>query len=352
VPRQRRSREQWVALGREALLALLDREHAVVWDEAEAKLSDVAPPAVHVDPHHLTTAKLLLLDEGIIAEATERTRGGRSIGVFHRIDVSGRATAIAKASARKRLLHARYLRWTTGDKSTAAIIGRAGEESLHNSIRAAAPAAGYRLVRPDGGQVRSLFDDDIPGGPLDHAAYLATVLDNGHPGETVLVPIEVKNRRGWIYPNSSQLYQLLYKAAALQEAHPETGIVPLLVCRRHAHTARVMAGELGFVVIQAKAQFIAYPSDAAQEHLTQVRNELGYDDLTTDLGPHPRTVGALERVLPQIALRQSERWAHFGPALLDEFQVLRRDNIPQPHRTYLMAALRESVRRLGGEVAW
>ena len=129
MPPPRRPKEHYVRLGRAALLELLAREHAAVWDEVEAKIADRVWPTLphYIEPHHLTTAKLSLLAEELIAESTAATRGGRPVSVLHLADVDGRRTAVSEAAGRKRLLHARYLRWTQGDKSTAAIIGRAGE---------------------------------------------------------------------------------------------------------------------------------------------------------------------------------------------------------------------------------
>lgn len=355
MPRKRpssRTRAEWVDLAIEALEELLDAEDAAVWDEIEAKVSDHTWPGMPhpIDPHHLTTAKLALLAGGAIEETTAATRGGRPISVLSPVSVGrGRATAIRKASARKRLLQARYQRWGFGDKSTAAILGPAGETVVRESIRAASPEAGYRLVTD--GQVRRLFGENVTGGPLDSAAYLPSVDENGIPGRTITVPVEVKNRRTWIYPNSPGLYQLLFKSAALQAKFPDQPLVPVLVCRRHHITAQWMAAELGFFVVSARAQFIRYPADAEVRLLDEVRDELGYTDLTTDLGPNDEVRGYLARGLPKIANRSAERWSHFGPALKDHFRTLRRE-IDQPERSRYMEDLREAVRRLGGEARW
>ena len=73
--------------------------------------------------------------------------------------------------------------------------------------------------------------------------------------------VEVKNTRGWIYPNSAELYQVLDKGAQLQIAHPEVPFIPLLICRRMQHTTQAMAADLGFFVVGSKAQFIDWPDN-------------------------------------------------------------------------------------------
>ena len=54
-----------------------------------------------------------------------------------------------------------------------------------------------------------------------------------------------------------ELHQVLYKAAALQVAHPDLGIVPVLMCVG-ARTFRPSGwlDSSGFQVIQARAQFL------------------------------------------------------------------------------------------------
>jgi hypothetical protein len=169
--------------------------------------------------------------------------------------------------------------------------------------------------------------------------------------DPLCVPVEVKNRRSWIYPNSAALYQLLAKAAALQIAQPDVGMVPVLVCRRAHITARRMAEDLGFFVISAQAQFVAWPRDADERFLEEVREGLGYFDLTTGLGAHPRTVGALARALPTVAIRSAERWRHFAPELHTSFRTLRLE-FPQPERTRYMQTLRAHAKSLGADKPW
>lgn len=36
--------------------------------------------------------------------------------------------------------------------------------------------------------------------------------DDGSPGGSVVIPVEVKNVRDWLYPSSPEPYQLLEKA--------------------------------------------------------------------------------------------------------------------------------------------
>jgi len=62
---------RYIDLGRRVITELLDQEDAVVWNEAEAKLSDrrwpTLPPSVRrIDPHHLSQARKELTDENVL----------------------------------------------------------------------------------------------------------------------------------------------------------------------------------------------------------------------------------------------------------------------------------------------
>ncbi len=63
------------ALAYVAAQELIDREHAVVWPEVEAKLADHpqegAPKGI--DPHHLTNARRRLVENEVIEEVDDVT---------------------------------------------------------------------------------------------------------------------------------------------------------------------------------------------------------------------------------------------------------------------------------------
>jgi hypothetical protein len=108
------------AIAYQAIIALLQAEHAAIWLEIEAKLADrpYHDPASGrllkggLNPHHLTNARKNLLEDEMIEEITQHTRGGTSINIMALSNRGRQKTAFEKAAARKRLLQARYLSWT------------------------------------------------------------------------------------------------------------------------------------------------------------------------------------------------------------------------------------------------
>jgi hypothetical protein len=260
--------------------------------------------------------------------------------VFHFADTRGRLTAIKRAAARKRLLQGRYQAWASGSAKVPGVMGPAAERVLHESLSAAAPH-GYRILRPEGGEVRELLGAPVPGGPLDNAAFFQPLDDAGAPLPAVLLPIEAKNIRSWVYPRAPELHQVLYKAAALQVAHPDLGIVPVLMCRRANVQTFWMAGQLGFQVIQARAQFL--PDSIKPELVQEVRTGLGYFDLTQSMGAHRPVVEQFTTTIPAVAAERAEQWSSSAPALHDHFQTLRDPGLSQAQRNQAMVELRQAA---------
>ncbi|HEX4701548.1 MAG TPA: hypothetical protein VH352_05410 [Pseudonocardiaceae bacterium] len=142
------TRDEWVALGRTAILELLEEQLAAPLVELEARVC--AQPWRNnpnpIDPHLLTQARRELLGAERIAEFSAATRGGSEIAVFHLNPIlRGKTRLVNDAAARKRLLIARWKSWARGSQHMPNLIGAGGEAVVHESLCAAAPY-GYRLI--------------------------------------------------------------------------------------------------------------------------------------------------------------------------------------------------------------
>lgn len=353
--------EEWRALAVVSLERLLNTELAVTQPEMEAKLSErkAGPPdgRPRPQPHHLTTARQRMLQAGILEQVKESTRGkDRTITTYSLTPGSKRAQRVA---ARKRLLQARYLSWgqQSSEWGEAAPIPAALERVIHASLVQAAPH-GYHLIRPDGGEVDRLFGAKVPGGPLDHAAHYTAVGADGMPLTPVTVPIEAKNLRQWIYPQTQELYQLLDKSAQLQQAHSNARLMPVLVCRQMHPLAGVMARQMGFHIISTWRQYVrpvvTRYDDTAQRKFEEVRDELGYN-----LEPHEdaveQMVNQFIKTLPKRTEEASQRWAEVcgRENVVEHLHDLRDDRLMYDERREVIAELGKAVGEvLGEEVRW
>ncbi len=270
--------EQWRSWAADAIQVLLEKEGAATQPGMEAKLADHKYGGVpyRIDPHHLTTGRNRLLRAGVIERHQEATRGGQVIATFLLADPS---KADLRKAGRKRLLHARFLSWSSSvNEWGAAPIPAALERVVHGSLLRATPD-GYRPLRPEGGEVGIIAGAPVPGGKMDNAAFYTGLTPGGHPQPTVLVTIEFKNVRQWIYPQPQELYQLLFKSVHLRLQHPNLPVFPVLVCRRAHYTTLKMAQHLGFHVISTQKQYVR-PAVAAKTEdelkFREVNNELAY----------------------------------------------------------------------------
>jgi hypothetical protein len=331
------NRNTYIRWAREALIELADLEHAFLRPEAFARISDTVWGDLRktVDPDLVSHAIDELKAEGVLHETAAPTRGGRTIPVLHFTNLTGRKAAFEAAAKRKRLLQGRYLGWALGTPGNPGIIGPAGEAVVRASLQAARAKVPLLLVN-EGREVNHFMGQPVKGGSLDCAGHLLT-LDQGIP-VPVNLPIEVKNTRGWMFPWSQELFQLLHKAALLQTADLGRHILPFLICRRMQFMTGRMAKELGFFVVGLRLQPILPAVDEAK--LQQVRNELGYFDLTPTVDPSETLVTRIE-TLAADAAKRAERWRLWAPPLLDYFEALREE---RSDRQEIMNELYDVVR--------
>jgi hypothetical protein len=351
-----RTVEQWREVAIECLRDFLSVERAFIVPELEAKLADQRWRGYpSINPHHLTTARLVLQRSQEISSQREQTRGGGWITTY---TSTSRVKDASRRAARKRLLYSRFLGWTRVSSDwNPAPIPAALERVVHSSLTAAAPH-GYRLLNPAGGEVRTIFNQRVPGGPVDNAAFHTALSDAGLPGATTLVPIEAKNIRQWVYPRTQELYQLLDKSSSLHQLHPEVAITPVFVCRRLQVTTAWMAQQMGFHVIETKTQYVrpvvAEKDDDARRKFEEVNQELGFN-LTTHEDEVAPMISQFADTLPRRMGNASERWrtvaAH--PRVPDLLAQLRDDEIPDDSRHGYLEELGQSVQEATGEdVGW
>jgi hypothetical protein len=302
----------------------------------------------------MSSARQELRAERIIEERSELTRGGRKITTLVPGAVPrGRGRLVERAAARKRLLHTRYMGWASGSgPGSHGLFGPGGEAVVHSALTAAAPY-GYRLVNPNGGDVRALMGRDVVGGSLDSAAYLQLmdVRTNSPTGESYLVLIEVKNIRHWLYPRHWEIHQLLYKAAVLQSDFPAMQVLPVLVCRRAQITTFRMASDLGVHVIQTKQQFVKPSAELDAARLDEVRRELHYRDLVVLDDPPEALVRHFTHTVPGKAAEMSGRWSEIAPYVVDVSNRLRSRQLNDTARERGVHELREYVEDVFGEVS-
>lgn len=306
-----------------------------------------------VNPHHLTVGRRRLLEAGVIESARQSTRGGQVVTTYLLADPSKKAQ---RAAGRKRLLLARFHGWSApttewGPKP----LPLALERVVHASLKRAAPY-GYHLLNPDGGEVTRIFDKPVGGGAVDNAAFYTPIVD-GVPGSTVLVVIEAKNVRQWIYPQTQEMYQLLDKCARLRALRPEQRILPVLVCRKQHYQTGAMAKQMGFHVIATWRQYIR-PIVGASE-VDRAKFDQVNDELAFNLALHDSDVDEMfdhfKKVIPKRINNDDapDRWSAVvaQPDVPGLLKSLRDDNVSGADRHNALMGLAEAVETATSEAA-
>lgn len=314
-------KERYVGLGEERILELLEEQHALIPTEIEARLAEIHkydqdPEVIH--PHLLSEALHNLEREGTILRTSAISVGNRRVDVIEPAEQRKRKTAIAKAASWKRKMYGRYLALASkSERYKEGRIGPAGERVLREGLLA---SQRINPVHDDGSEVRHILDTRL-NGPLDNAGFYVPIDTNRVPGTPITLLFEVKNVRRWIYPTSSELYQLLSKAATVQKNAPSHLVLPVLICRRAHYWTFSMAKDLGFFVLELKKQYVEREEDTT---LQEIRSALAFLDLTLvpEGGRSDKIDRSLTKTLPREAPNLAPRWQIAAPLLHDEIHAL------------------------------
>lgn len=324
----------------------LTEELAAVRPELVAQLSEYyfesTSERFNIDPHVANPAIARMLRAGRIVTALEPTRGGRRVETFCLAPdpFQSLSEAQKRAAARKRLLYARYLSWASGSRSRPGTAGPAAETAVRAALTG---VQGLALLAPGFGSVTNVFGVLLPG-PLDSAATVTM-----DPTQlSVISPIEVKNVRYWLYPNSEEPWQLIWKALALSAAEPSWKIAPVLICRRAHATLFWMARDLGVLVREMR---VSPMGDVDPAHLQEVVKGLGFSDLRVGAEPPKSLRPWIQDTLTQQAYRSATVWAETVAdetcrVLLEELAATRTSD-DRDNRTRLLTLLNIRCRALG-----
>jgi hypothetical protein len=189
------------------------------------------------------------------------------------------------------------------------------------------------------------------GGAIDNGLWI-TVFHGARPTGSVFAPIEVKNVRHWLYPWHAESYQLLHKAARLQQLEPELQIAPVLICRARQFQLDRMSRQMGFRVMNTRSQYLAPDAAIREDILTAIRQELGFDFLEVARGPDPAVTRALQS-LPTEAQMIAETWKAVGSQFSDSYEALREESLRGSNRSRELDDLKELVAdHTGDKVRW
>jgi len=332
--------EEWVEIGRAALLDLLVDRRVVPWPEAEARISfrgwkNFEP----VQPLQLNRARRALVDEGLIVE--ESTEHQLPVTTVRLPFEAGGKRELERVRGKRRKDYRRYIAWA----QDGTLCGKHAERVVLESASAVASEAGLWVPPQRIGELQEVNGVVLSRGPLD---VLVHVLAVPEPRADAALVIEVKNIHSWVYPWTAELWELLVKAAELAE---ETDVLPLLVCVRAAYQTNQLAKDIGFFACYLGSQL--FNPDIDPGEFQAMVDEFGFAIIRHE-GPHDAVATYLTRTLrrrppmspPEEDIpwyrRQVRRFKELAPVIL-RYQTLADGALEGQARSATFKAFRSDV---------
>lgn len=254
------ARDDRIAIGKRRIKYILKDRLYANQRQLESKISEAGPDHQRVDPHLLSVGIRDLVKTGEIIE--QRGPFNTKFFTLPSFDVS-----FPDDSNRKALIDGLYHRFHDVTKQRS-LCG----DALETVVRASfSDAGGYQEIGSRSHPVISFGQLQLPG-ELDTIQICSAPL--------MLVIVEAKNIREWIYPDKEDFWSLVNKALALQDAiFP---ILPLFVARKIPYYTRVAMKEIGVLGFEMHKQYFD-PSVQADVARFRDKDQLGFHDVTASL---------------------------------------------------------------------
>ena len=274
------------------------RTHGVATERTlEQKISDAGPYNQRIDPHVLTRVKKVLVGQGVIIRSPKN-----GVPWYH-------LNTTPAEVVQERLDELQPIYAKTQDRNFVQRVGQALEiaifralENLHAEHPDVHFIGGFRgLDKHDDSRLYSKIEPEISG-HLASDGIVDFVLISPIPAA-----VEAKNLRQWIYPNRSEIKDLLRKSLVLRA-------VPVLIARRIPFVTVHMLGRCGVLFHETYTQIYA----ASDEELAiQVKDKhlLGYHDIRVGNQPDARLRRFIEEQLVPLLPAARERFDRFRDLL-------------------------------------
>lgn len=258
---------------------MLDSHGAALGRTLEQKIADAGPFNQRIDPHIITEVRASMAKEGRIIRVQ---RGGTHWFHLNDTDPAHVAARISEQEPIHQALSSQTFTKRIGQTAEIAVYRALMRQNTletfgrYIDLDAHDDSTMYRKEEPPGGIGNSQIPDDRK------VDFLVR-----HP-EAGWAAIEVKNVREWLYPDRTEVKDLLAKSVYLDA-------VPVLVARRIPYVTRRVLKPCGLLAWEYFNQL--YPAtDAALAEQARHKRSLGYHDIR--LGNEPSAL--LERFLCEI----------------------------------------------------
>ncbi|UNC16644.1 hypothetical protein FE249_20935 (plasmid) [Acidiphilium multivorum] len=270
-------------------MRVLDAHTVATARTIEQKISDAGPNPMRINPHVLTTVRASLMREGVITES-------RHSGApwYHLVATPG-------AKIERRLAELVPIHRATQQRPFLLRLGQALEIAVYRALTEQPTFHTFGAFRElDAHDDAILYPKEEPPSSANgltmsgRADFLLVTPDAG------LAVVEVKNLREWLYPDRTEIRELLVKAVAINA-------VPVLIARRIPYVTFRLLNPCGVIIHQTYNQRFAH-ADAELADKARHKDMLGYHDILLGNLPDARLTKFVQHNLPVVLREARERF--------------------------------------------
>lgn len=280
----------WQEVAERRILKILGTRRLASKRQLEIKISEAGPPNMRANPHHITKALKELLEKGdVIAPISVSSGTGQPTTLFTLSNWDSTSSPDSERLVRVRDAYEEFLTITQNEDN-----GTSLETMIQRAIQ---KSNAYEWLNQPGKSPPSglrVSGNLITGsGTLDH--YLVW-----RSSSSILIGVEDKNYRDWIYPSRKEIKSLLQKCQ-------KYGMLPVLVARKIHYTTRLFFHYLGAVAFETHFQYFD-PKYSSRLSEARHKDGLGFADIRFSEDPPQHLVNLFSNLLPKLAIGAWEKF--------------------------------------------
>ena len=269
-----------LALSKKRIKSVLRERLYATNRQLESKISESGPFNQRCDPHVITHALRELVASGEVAKIAHPVH---QTAFYHLPEMLNKAKTRKLLTARQAVIDPLYSRYLQLAQHDSHLCGDALETVIRDGF---SQVSSYLELGSKSQPLLSFGDKTLPGA-LDGTYMLSE--------KSLLLAVEAKNIREWIYPDAQQLWSLLNKANTISS--PSCPVLPVLICRKIPYYAFAAFKQLGILGFEIHCQFF---DPSLETELIDIKHKdgLGFHDIQTELSAPERLVRFLEKTIP------------------------------------------------------
>jgi hypothetical protein len=275
-----RTRDDWAKIASRRIVNVLRRHKLCNVRQLEAKISEAGPPAIRAQPLSIKDGLAYLLERGAIKIALPKAYApGVSIDFYalqefsqDRYTDKGRFDFILE-------YWPKYREACEANEYCGDLFERLVDKAIAlcpDFIRLGEPGKDFKNYYLDGRR----FDNSPP---IDHVVY--------YRERGIVLGVEDKNLRQWIYPNDKLIPKFLRKCVQNQQ-------VPVLVARKLPYLTRLFCQHAGVLGFETHFQYL-HPDLEPEFDLIRHKDGIGFADLRFSLEPPDHLIRFFGTIVPK-----------------------------------------------------